>query len=164
MHKSDIMTFAASVYEENQVLELEHAVDYATKHHHGQKRKSGAAYITHPLAVAYNLIDWGMDVDTVLAGVLHDTVEDTVMSLEALRAAGFTSEVVDAIEALTKQKNEVYFDYINRVSQNPIAICVKLADLEDNMDPSQLNVFTQKEADRTEKYHRVYNFLRGIKQ
>lgn len=60
------------------------AMSFATKRHEGQKRMSGEKYIIHPLSVAAILIDWGMDVDTVIAGVLHDTVEDTDVTLQKL--------------------------------------------------------------------------------
>ena len=72
MKKSELLTHAKPFYEEEQLLELEHAVDLASKAHKGQKRKSGEPYIIHPLSVAAILVDWGMDIDTVLAGVLHD--------------------------------------------------------------------------------------------
>ena len=77
MKKHELLAHAKPHYEEDRLLELESAIDYATEKHSGQKRKSGEPYIIHPLSVADILIDWGMDIDTVLAGVLHDTVEDT---------------------------------------------------------------------------------------
>ena len=71
MKKSELLEHAKPFYEDEQLLELEHAIDIASKAHRGQKRKSGEPYITHPLSVASILVDWGMDIDTVLAGVLH---------------------------------------------------------------------------------------------
>lgn len=152
MHKSDIMTFATSVYEENQVLELEHAIDYATKHHHGQKRKSGAAYITHPLAVAYSLIDWGMDVDTVLAGILHDTVEDTDATLEEIENL-FGRDVAFLVDGVTKvsqarsgmrdlssylpQTKDNLSKLLIAVGQDVRVIIIKLADRLHNMSTLQ---------------------------
>ena len=82
MKKNELLGLAKPHYNNDQLLELEHAIDIATKAHHGQKRKSGEPYIIHPIAVAATLIDWGMDIDSVLAGVLHDTVEDTDITLE----------------------------------------------------------------------------------
>ena len=64
---------------------IEKAVRLATKMHEGQKRKSGDPYIVHPLAVMKILQDWKMDEDTVIAGVLHDTVEDTGLTLEEIK-------------------------------------------------------------------------------
>lgn len=101
MKKSEVVEFASHLYEEDQVLELEHAIDYATSHHEGQKRKSGDPYITHPLSVAYTLVDWGMDIDTVLAGVLHDTVEDTEATLEEIESL-FGRDVAFLVDGVTK--------------------------------------------------------------
>ena len=75
MRKDALLSQARLAYEINEVADIEHAIDFATAAHKGQKRKSGEAYITHPLSVAAILIDWGMDIDTIVAGILHDTVE-----------------------------------------------------------------------------------------
>ena len=55
---------------------------FAEERHHGQKRKSGEPYITHPLAVAHILADLQMGVNTVIAGLLHDVLEDTATTPE----------------------------------------------------------------------------------
>jgi len=101
MKKSDLLLKASPHYEENQVLDLEHAIDIATKAHEGQKRKSGEPYIIHPLFVASTLIDWGMDIDSVIAGVLHDTVEDTDTTLETLESL-FGKDVAFLVDGVTK--------------------------------------------------------------
>ena len=72
-------------YTDAQVELLVQAIDYATEQHAGQTRQSGEPYISHPLQVAATLIDWGMDIDSVVAGVLHDTVEDTDANRRAFR-------------------------------------------------------------------------------
>ena len=64
---------------------LDHAIEVAKKAHEGQLRKTGEPYIIHPLAVKKILEEWGMDEDTVIAGVLHDTVEDTDLTLDDIR-------------------------------------------------------------------------------
>jgi len=101
MKKSELLAHAAPFYEEDQLLELEHAIDVASTVHQGQKRKSGEPYIIHPLAVAATLIEWGMDIDSVLAGVLHDTVEDTDLTLEQLEAT-FGKDVAFLVDGVTK--------------------------------------------------------------
>jgi len=88
-------------YSENQVLEIEHAIDFATKMHEGQKRRSGEPYISHPLAVANNLVDWGMDIDSVLAGVLHDTIEDTDATIDKIETL-FGRDVAFLVDGVTK--------------------------------------------------------------
>ncbi|HYG83696.1 MAG TPA: RelA/SpoT family protein [Verrucomicrobiae bacterium] len=101
MKKRDLLASAKPFYAEDMLAELEHAIDYATEKHRGQKRKSGEPYITHPLAVADTLIDWGMDIDTVLAGVLHDTVEDTAATLAEIENL-FGRNVAFLVDGVTK--------------------------------------------------------------
>jgi GTP pyrophosphokinase len=101
MQKRDVLKHAQPHYDEDQLLELEHAIDFATKMHEGQLRKSGEPYIIHPLSVADTLIDWGMDLDTVLAGVLHDTVEDTEATLDQVESL-FGRDVAFLVDGVTK--------------------------------------------------------------
>ena len=61
------------------------AVEVAKKAHEGQFRKTGEPYIIHPLAVKKILEEWGMDEDTIIAGILHDTIEDTDLTLDDIR-------------------------------------------------------------------------------
>ncbi len=88
-------------YGENQLLLLGRAIDMATEAHAGQQRLSGDTYISHPLQVAYMLIDWGMDIDSVIAGVLHDTLEDTEMTLETIEKE-FGRDVAFLVDGVTK--------------------------------------------------------------
>ncbi len=101
MQKDELLAFAQPFYDEDQLLELEHAIDFAAKAHEGQKRKSGEPYIVHPLHVANILIEWGMDIDSVLAGVLHDTVEDTNVTLEQIESL-FGRNVAFLVDGVTK--------------------------------------------------------------
>ncbi len=87
--------------------ELERAFAAADKAHEGQVRKSGEPYITHPVAVAEILADFGMDQATITAALLHDTVEDTPYSLEALRA-DFGEEVATLVDGVTKLDKLTY--------------------------------------------------------
>ena len=82
-------------------VRIEKAVQLATKMHEGQKRKSGDPYIVHPLAVMKILQDWKMDEDTVIAGVLHDTVEDTGLTLEEIKRE-FGETVAFLVDGVTK--------------------------------------------------------------
>lgn len=101
MTKKELLSHAESRYDENQFLELEHAIDFAAKAHRGQKRQSGGPYIVHPLAVADILISWGMDIDTILAAVLHDTVEDTPVTLDEIETL-FGRDVAFLVDGVTK--------------------------------------------------------------
>ena len=88
-------------YDEKQVALLKAAVEYATQMHEGQLRKSGEPYIIHPLSVASTLIDWGMDIDSVVAGVLHDTVEDTPATLDEITEK-FGHDIAFLVDGVTK--------------------------------------------------------------
>ncbi len=80
---------------------VERAIEVAKKAHKGQLRRSGEPYISHPLAVMKILQDWKMDEDTVIAGVLHDTVEDTDVTLEDIRKE-FGESVAFLVDGVTK--------------------------------------------------------------
>jgi len=101
MDKSDLIEHAKPYYTEVQIFDFETAIDFATKAHTGQKRASGEAYITHPLAVADTLVSWGMDIDSVIAGVLHDTVEDTNTTLVDIENL-FGHSVAILVDGVTK--------------------------------------------------------------
>jgi GTP pyrophosphokinase len=81
--------------------EIERAYRFAAEHHEGQKRLSGEDFIEHPLAVAQILADLGLDTTTLQAALLHDTVEDTDVSVADLEA-GFGPEVARIVDGLTK--------------------------------------------------------------
>ena len=101
MNKQAMLDIAKPHYSADQLLELEHAIDIASDAHKDQKRKSGEQYIIHPIAVAKQLIDWEMDIDSVIAGVLHDTVEDTNLSLEKIESL-FGRDVAFLVDGVTK--------------------------------------------------------------
>lgn len=101
MSKQELLEDAARYYPEAQVLELDHAIDIATKAHDGQKRRSGEPYIIHPLEVGRILIKWGMDIDTVIAGVLHDTIEDTELTFDTIESY-FGRDVAFLVDGVTK--------------------------------------------------------------
>lgn len=102
---------------------LNKALDIAYKAHWGQTDKAGAPYKLHLTRVA----------------LLHDVVEDTSMTLEELKAQGFSDEVLAALKCLTQIENEDYQTFIQRVATNPLAVKVKIQDLKDNMDLSRLD-------------------------
>lgn len=77
------------------------AVEIATKAHEGQFRKTGEPYIIHPLAVKKILEEWGMDEDTIIAGILHDTVEDTNLTLNDIKNE-FGESVAFLVDGVTK--------------------------------------------------------------
>jgi (p)ppGpp synthase/HD superfamily hydrolase len=136
---------------------LERAVRIAAEAHEGQKDKSGAPYLLHPLRM---MLRMQSDVAR-MAAILHDVVEDSDWTLDGLRAEGFSAEVVEAVDCLTHREGESYEAFVKRVKGNALARQVKLADLEDNMNLKRLSEVTSKDLARLEKYHRAWLALTG---
>jgi GTP pyrophosphokinase len=89
------------------VAEVERAFNIARTAHIGQTRKSGEDYITHPVEVTQILIDLGLDQETIIASLLHDTVEDTPYSLEQLRD-DFGDQIASLVDGVTKLDKLTY--------------------------------------------------------
>lgn len=127
---------------------LDKAIQCAVKAHAGQKDKAGAPYILHPLRIMMK-----MDSQAgMIAAMLHDVVEDSSVTLADLRAEGFSEEVIAAVDHLTRREGEAYEIFINRLRHNPLAVKVKLADLEDNMDIRRIENVTGRDIERIQKY------------
>ncbi|CAM5619287.1 RelA/SpoT family protein [Streptomyces atroolivaceus] len=121
--------------------QIENAYQVAERWHRGQKRKSGDPYITHPLAVTTILAELGMDPATLMAGLLHDTVEDTEYGLDTLRK-DFGDQVallVDGVTKLDKVKfgeaaqAETVRKMVVAMAKDPRVLVIKLADRLHNM-------------------------------
>ena len=117
------------------------AMKLAYTAHHGQFDKGGVPYIFHPIHLAEQMED---EISTCVA-LLHDTVEDTDVTLEELEKV-FPKEVVDVIRLLTHPEGMDYFDYVRAIRQNPIALKVKMADLAHNSDATRVS--NQKNAEK----------------
>jgi (p)ppGpp synthase/HD superfamily hydrolase len=113
--------------------DLARAIAVAATAHAEQIDKAGQPYILHPIRVMQHVREHGVLAQTV--AVLHDVVEDTWVTLDILRSMGYSDEVVDGVDAVTRREGEEYFRYIERCAQHPAAALVKLADLADNSDP-----------------------------
>ncbi|MCW2524153.1 MAG: relA [Frankiales bacterium] len=120
---------------------LQRGYDLAEERHRGQLRKSGDPYITHPLAVATILAELGMDTTTLVAALLHDTVEDTGLTTEEL-AEEFGAEVAHLVEGVTKldkvkfgeaAEAETIRKMIVAMARDPRVLVIKLADRLHNM-------------------------------
>ena len=123
---------------------LKRAVSLATEKHKSQLRKSGEPYINHPLAVKKILEEWGMDEDTIIAGVLHDTVEDTDLTLEEIKTE-FGDSVAFLVDGVTKisaaRKNMKDLDsYLPATKDNFLRLMIALG--------SDIRVLIIKLADR----------------
>ena len=119
------------------------AYELADHYHEGQKRESGEPYITHPVSVAYILLELGMDTDTICGALLHDVVEDTTCTLEEIQKS-FGSDVAMLVNGVTKlekveiftkdeQKAENIRKILLAMSEDIRVIIIKLADRLHNM-------------------------------
>lgn len=120
----------------------------AERAHHGQVDKAGRPYIDHPRTVAATLLADGHGTHAAMAGLLHDIVEDTDITLDDLRAAGYPEVVVDAVDAVTRRPGETYLDMIRRAAAHPLGRLVKLADNATNSDPARLALLPADNAAR----------------
>ena len=120
---------------------LQRGYDLAEERHRGQLRKSGDPYITHPLAVATILAELGMDTTTLVAALLHDTVEDTGLTTDEL-GVEFGTEVAHLVEGVTKLDKVKYGEaaeaetirkMIVAMARDPRVLVIKLADRLHNM-------------------------------
>jgi RelA/SpoT family (p)ppGpp synthetase len=101
MTKDELLKNAEDIFSKEKVSKLTSAIDFALSAHAPQKRDNGDPYIVHPLKVADTLISWGMDIDSVIAGVLHDTVEDAGISLQQIEEL-FGADISRLVDGVTK--------------------------------------------------------------
>jgi guanosine-3',5'-bis(diphosphate) 3'-pyrophosphohydrolase len=153
---------------------IEASIRVASMAHEGQKDLIEEPYVMHPIRVMNNVYKMlGGEFRTNFAtyalatAALHDVVEDTGITQEQLFDFGFPREVVDAVMLLTRPRTKHdYYEYVRKIkaSGNRIAIVVKLADLEDNLDPIRGNTIRvrdpKKYAERQEKYKKAREMLR----
>jgi GTP diphosphokinase / guanosine-3',5'-bis(diphosphate) 3'-diphosphatase len=135
---------------------LEKAILIATKAHAGQRDKGGQAYILHPLAVMSRV----SSTDAKIVALLHDVIEDTPVTIESLEKECFPSHIREAILAVTREEDETYEDFIERIARNRLAVEVKLADLEENMNLDRIPQVTTKDKERIVKYQQAYDRLK----
>ena len=134
---------AASYLPADQLLRLRHAWEVGAAAHAGQTRKSGEPYITHPVAVAQVLAELGLDVETLVAAILHDTIEDTPLTHAEIVEA-FGESVAELVEGVTKLDKlsfrdrqeaaaESFRKMLLAMSRDLRVIMIKLADRLHNM-------------------------------
>lgn len=123
--------------------------------HKDQHDKSGLPYVFHPFHLAEQ-----METECeVCVALLHDVIEDSHHTLDELSRAGFPSEVVRAVRALTRDPHMHYLDYVANVRRDPIARRVKLADLQHNSDLARLETITEQDKRRVLKYYMAQAIL-----
>lgn len=141
-------------------LSLKEAFRIAVEVHGDQRDKAGEPYLFHVMRVAM-----AMDTDEErVVAILHDVIEDYDDTMETMADINeaYGQDILSTVELLTR--NKPYLDYIRRLSTNPLAVKVKLADLRDNMDGDRLRKLpTKEEAARLyKKYREAYEFLLPI--
>ena len=132
------------------------AMNIAYQAHLGQFDKCGVPYIFHPIHLAEQMDDEY----SCCVALLHDTVEDTEISIEEL-CKEFPREVTEAIRLMTHEDDTDYFDYVRAIKENPIAKKVKLADLAHNSDQSRC-VGCDIPAERLQAWKEKYSKARQI--
>ena len=142
--RSDEIIKAVKQYDKKaDAVALRRACIFAEKMHHDQRRETGEKYLIHPLAVAEILLDYKLDANTIIAALLHDTVEDTPASYDSVRAL-FGKEVANLVQGLTKLENyqlqsmtsdqaENFQKLILASSKDIRILLIKLADRLHNM-------------------------------
>lgn len=126
--------------------------------HHGQLDKTGAPYIFHPFHVAETMTSEA----AVIVALLHDVIEDTDITPEALAQEGFSEDILIALSLLTHNPAEDYMDYISRLSTCPLALEVKLGDLRHNSDTTRLDSLDAQMEARQKKYAKAIHLLEAI--
>lgn len=134
--------------------DVETAKAWAYRLHAGQVDKAGQPYITHPERVAGRL----RSREDQVVGWLHDTVEDTGLTLREI-AAEFGEETAAAVDAVSRRDGEDWEDYLRRVSGNETARRVKISDLIDNSNLSRIPEVTLRDVERQHKYNKALRCL-----
>lgn len=118
----------------NQWFFLMEAVSIAYRAHRDQKDKGGEPYMFHVMRVGMSLLP---DLDAAVVGVLHDVIEDGAPLVVKILETNMPAQIVEAVRTLTRGEGEAYDDYVGRILWHPLAVKVKLADLEDNLRPDR---------------------------
>jgi len=140
-------------------LELfDHAIKIAVNAHQNHRDRYGQPYILHPIRLMQKV----SSMPEKICAILHDVVEDSDWTLKNLKREGFPTQIIKALDCLTRREGEPYQDYVRRAAQNPIACQVKLADLEDNMNLTRIDQLKAADFKRLQKYHEAWKFLQSI--
>lgn len=155
----DLVKACSAKFSEEELNMLEKAINFAKEHHEGQLRASGEPYIIHPMAVANIVYEIGMDADSIIAAVLHDTVEDcNDVTLEMLNSE-FNDDIAHLVDGVTKlsltgknahitekqEQAENFRKLFLAIAADVRVVIIKLADRLHNMRTLQYcNEYKQK--------------------
>ena len=138
---------------------LDKAIEFAVIHHAGQTRDGGEPYILHPLRVMFAVSEVYEDYNTMMAAVLHDTVEDTDATI--IDIVKFGKRVTRLVNLLTKKKDEKYADYLSQIKPDLDAKIIKLADIADNSNLDKIK-HVSNPVGMLKRYARANAFLKGM--
>lgn len=143
---------------------LNDAIAIASVVHKGQFDRAGEPYIMHPLRMMMRMNDETSRIVAVLHDVVEDSPDEDKWDFERLRKAGFSEEVIAALDCVTdrKEQGETYDEFVERAASNQVARKVKIADLEDNMNMLRLGVVGEKQLERLARYHRSWKRLKEM--
>ena len=136
---------------------LNEAIEIARKELAGMNDPDGNSYLEHAMRV----MDKMDTEEEKIVAVLHDVIEDTELTLGELVEAGFSRQVVDSVEQLTKRPDVTYYDYIDDISGSELATKVKIAEIEDNLDVARVRKMSFQTFSIEERARRSLKILRN---
>ena len=162
---ADLVSLIEKSEKEYDLALIEKAYKFAEAAHQGQVRRSGEPYIIHPIAVAYKLVEFGMDTPSVVAGLLHDVIEDTPVTYDDIVKA-FGKEIANLTDGVTKlgkipfssreeQQAENLRKMLIAMSEDIRVIIIKFADRMHNLATLEY-VAPQKQRDKALECLEVY--------
>jgi (p)ppGpp synthase/HD superfamily hydrolase len=137
---------------------IEKALQIALNAHAGQSDKAGKPYIMHPLRM---MLQMQTD-DERITALLHDVIEDSQITDKDLTNAGIPSHIIATVKVLTRSEQEDYDAFIERVLTNKLAVKVKIADIEDNLNVLRMDTLHEKDFVRIAKYHKAWQRLKAV--
>lgn len=143
-------------YSEDYFLYLAKLV--SEKYHQGQVDKAGVDYFKGH--IEYVVLGVYSKKEKTVA-YLHDIVEDTEITIADLNELEFPSDIVEAVELLTRNKNIDYQDYLDKIKCNKLSKSVKISDLKHNSDLKRLKNVTKYDKKRQDKYLKAIEFLKS---
>ena len=137
---------------------LETAIRLAAKVHRGQVDRFGKPYVLHVMRVMMR----GHDLEEQILGALHDVLERSDLTVEDIGKKGFSPRVIKALQHITRDPQETYEQYIDRVVLDNLAIRVKLHDLADKMDLLHVDQLDPSDLKRYNKQLAAYHRMKRI--
>ena len=135
---------------------IEKSLQIALEAYAGQKDKAGKPYILHPLRIMGNM----ETEEEMSVALLHDVIEDSDFTDTDLLDRGIPLKVVNAVSLLSKVEGQSYEQYIQGILSDELALKVKKADIEDNINVLRLDEINSFDLKRIEKYHKAWKILK----